>query len=96
MYATIRRYAARDVSIDDLADAGYRLGRALSETPGFVAALAVEERNGDLLTIGVFDDRSALRAGEALANRWTLEYAARFGLGTTEVATGEVVAQRGL
>jgi hypothetical protein len=71
MYATIRRYEVNGPSIADLVDAGHRFGTAVSRTPGFVAAVAVEETGGALLTIGLFDDRASLVAAEAFAEQWT-------------------------
>jgi hypothetical protein len=96
MYATIRRYQVSGGSIDDLARAGQGLGAILSQTPGFVAAVAVEVDGRALVTIDLFDDGASLAAAETVAERWTVEHRATVGARVTEVATGEVVAQKGL
>ena len=96
MYASIRRYESIAASLDDLTIVGNRLGIALSQTPGFVAAFALEQPGGAFVTISLFDDEAALTAGNTLADGWTAEHCDRFGLGVAEVISGEVVAQKGL
>jgi hypothetical protein len=94
MYDSIRRYQSCAASLDDMTIAANRLGSALSHTPGFVAAFALEQHGAAFVTISLFDDEAGLAAGNALAEGWTREHLDRFGLG--EVITGEVVAQKGL
>ena len=96
MYASICRYESIAASLDDLTIAGNRLGIALSHTPGFVAAFALEQHGAAFVTISLFDDEAGLAAGNALAENWTAEHRDRFGLGMADVITGEVVAQKGL
>lgn len=96
MYACIRRYELDAPSIEDLAEAGHRFGTALSQAPGFVAAVAVEETGGTLVTVGLFDDLDGLRSADFYAEKWTAQNRARLGLVSVAVAAGEVVAQRGL
>jgi hypothetical protein len=96
MYATIRRYEVSGASIDDLAVAGNGLGMALGQAPGFIAAVAVEEGENTLLTIGLFEDRASLDAAEPLAQRWTAMHRSALGLVAREVAVREVIAQKGL
>lgn len=67
MYACIRRYELDAPSIEDLAEAGHRFGTALSQAPGFVAAVAVEETGGTLVTVGLFDDLDGLRSADFYA-----------------------------
>jgi hypothetical protein len=87
MYACIHRY---QMSGSHLQDAAGRRGAILTRTPGFVASIVVEGARDILFVITLFDDRASLIAALALANRLSAEPCA------TEVAIGEVVAQKGL
>ena len=87
MYACIHRY---QVSGFPNQDAAGRRGAILTRTPGFVASIAVEGARGILFAITLLDDRASLIAALAHANRLSAEPCA------TEVAIGEVVAQKGL
>jgi hypothetical protein len=96
MYACIRRYEVDAGSAEDLVEAGHRLGTGLSQAPGFVAAVAVDEAGGTLITVGLFDDVDGLQIGAGYTEQWTAENRGRLGLVSLTVAIGEVVAQRGL
>jgi len=87
MYACIHRYQVSGLPDQDAAG---RRGAILTRTPGFVASIAVEGTRGVLFAITLFDDRASLIAALALADRVSAEPCA------TEVAIGEVVAQKGL
>jgi len=96
MYAVIHRYGVPARSTDDLADAAYMLGNQLACARGFVAAVAVEDRAGALVTITLFDDSASLEAGAGVADRWVAEHRNAIDSRGTEIATGEVIAQKGL
>jgi hypothetical protein len=81
---------------DDLVEAGHRLGTALGQAPGFVAAIALEETGGNLVTVGLFDDLGSLQSATAYTEQWAVENRGRLSLVCLTVASGEVVAQRGL
>jgi hypothetical protein len=87
MYACIHRY---QMSGSPMHGAAGRRGAILTRTPGFVASIAVEGARGVLFAITLFDDRASLIEALALTNRLSAEPCA------TEVAIGEVVAQKGL
>jgi hypothetical protein len=96
MHASIHRYEVTTGSADELADLGWRLGTMLGQVAGFVAAVAVEDGLGALVTISVFEDQTSLAAAHELGRRWAAEHRAALGSGPRELANGEVVAQRGL
>jgi hypothetical protein len=96
MYASINRYHVNATPIGDPAEVGWRLGAILARSPGFVAAVVVEDGMGALFTIKLFDDQASLNAATPLAERWVAEHRGMLAPGATEVATGEVVAQKGL
>jgi hypothetical protein len=96
MYASISRYPMTATPMDDPAEVGWRLGAALTGSPGFVASVVVEDRTGALFAIGLFEDQASLIAATPLAERWMAEHRGMLEPGATEVATGEVVAQKGL
>jgi hypothetical protein len=97
MYACIHRYEMTGWSpMQDRADVGWHLGSILTRMPGFVATIVVEGGRSELYAITLFDDQVSLISALSLANggsagnRGILEPAA------TEVAIGEVLAQKGL
>jgi hypothetical protein len=96
MYASIHRYQVSATHIDDPSEVGWRLGAILARSPGFVAAVVVEDSAGELFTIKLFEDQASLTAATPLAERWMAEHGGMLEPGATEVATGEVVAQKGL
>jgi len=95
VYATVRRYQVSPGS-EDLAEVGWRLGASLTQLPGFVAAVAVEDAQGGLVTVSLFEDRVSLAAAEPLTERWTMQHRGTLRLEATDVVSGEVVAQKGL
>lgn len=96
MHACILRYQMSESPMQDPADAGWRLGPILARMPGFVATIVVEGGRGTLFTITLFDDQASLSAALSLAHRWSAEHRGMLEPGATEVAIGEVVAQKGL
>ena len=96
MYASIHRYQMSESPMQDPADAGWRLGAVLTRTPGFVATIVVEGGCGALFTITLFEDQASLISALPLADGWSAEHRGILESGATEVAIGEVVAQKGL
>lgn len=96
MYASIHRYHVTATAGSDLSDVGWQLGAILARSRGFVAAVVVEDHGGALITIRLFDDKASLNAATPVAERWMSEHGAAAEPGATEVASGEVVAQKGL
>jgi hypothetical protein len=96
MYASIQRYHRTATPGSDSSDIGWRLGTILARSHGFIAAVVVEGIGGALSTIKLFDDQASLNAATPASERWMLEQGGISELGATEVASGEVVAQKGL
>jgi hypothetical protein len=96
MYAGIIRYQMSASPTLDPADAGWRLGAVLTRTPGFVASIVVEGGCGALYAITLFEDQASLISALPLADGWSAEQRGVLEPGTTEVAIGEVLAQKGL
>jgi hypothetical protein len=96
MYASIHRYSMSPPPTEDPSEVGWRLGTVLARGTGFVAAVVVEDRTGALFTIGLFEDHASLIAAAPLVEHWIEENGGVLEPGAIEVATGEVVAQKGL
>ncbi len=96
MYASIHRYLLNADSKNDLRDIGWRLGAALADVSGFVAAVSVDDDSGALVTVSLFDDADSLDAATPVTNNWTAEHRTVLGQNGTVLASGEVVAQKGL
>jgi hypothetical protein len=96
MYASIHRYHVTATRGTDSSDAGWRLGVVLARSHGFIASVVVEDSGGTLFTIKLFEDQASLNAATPLAERWMVEHRPLLEPGAIEVATGEVVAQKGL
>ena len=96
MYASIHRCQISTTSVNDAAEVGWRLGAILARSPGFVAAIVVEDSTGVVFAISLFDDQTSLIAATPLVDRWTADHCGIVEPDTTELVTGEVVAQKGL
>ncbi|HLZ25072.1 MAG TPA: hypothetical protein VKQ30_23365 [Ktedonobacterales bacterium] len=96
MYANIRRYRARAGTTDVLAEAGWRLGSVLANVSGFVATVIVDDGPEAVIVVTLFEERSRLAAAELMTEQWTTLHRDALNPGATEVACGEVLAQKGL
>jgi len=96
MYANIRRYQSLAGSMDPLAEAGWRLGSVLANVSGFVATLTVEDGQGAVVVVNLFEEQSGLAAAEPITEQWTTQHRDALHPVATEVACGEVLAQKGL
>ena len=96
MFASIHRYRLGTTRIDDAFELRGRLAAELARSPGFVAAVVVEDSAGTLLAIRLFEDQASLTAATPFAEQWIAEQRGTLEPGATELATGEVVAQKGL
>ena len=61
-----------------------------------VATIVVEGGRGALFTITLFEDQASLISALPLADGWSAEHRGTLEPGATEVAIGEVLAQKGL
>ncbi|HBY45936.1 MAG TPA: hypothetical protein DEG70_06735 [Chloroflexi bacterium] len=94
MHATIHRYEGRIESPETLAGLTRGLASTLSEVPGFVVYLALEDDGKGFSALSVFEDAASRMAGDQIAECWLRD---RLALpGQLSRVSGEVVAQRGL
>jgi len=97
MYACIHRYQMSGWSpMQNPAAVSWHLGAIPTRIPGFVATIVVEGSRGDLYTITLFDDQVSQTSALSLANGWLAEHRGILEPTVTEVAIGEVLAQKGL
>ena len=96
MYASIHRYHVNATPIDDIAEVAWHLGTILGRIPGFVASVVVEDTTGALFAIRLFEDQAGLTAATPIVERWIAEDHGIREPRVTEIAVGEVVAQKGL
>ena len=96
MYASIDRYCISAAPIDDVAEVGWRLGTLLGRIPGVVASVVMEDTTGTLFTVRLFEDRASLTAAAPIVEHWKTEHCGMLKSRATEIAAGEVLAQKGL
>jgi hypothetical protein len=96
MYAVIRRYEGIDPAV--VPDIGRSVNEnllpAMSGIPGFVAYYALEEGNGVIASISIFQDRSSADEGARVFADPARASDARPLLTTAQVTRGEVLTHR--
>jgi hypothetical protein len=90
MYATIQRYAHVAGTPDDVALVGRQIASLLSAQPGFVSWVLVQEPDGVVATVGLFDDEPSAREISHLAARWLREHLDGVKINTEFSISGEV------
>jgi heme-degrading monooxygenase HmoA len=96
MHATIRHYAPGAGSGEEGVRAWRALAAALSGEAGFISCAVLATGDGGLAAISFFDDAASLAAADRKIEGWLAERAADLARLLVQVASGEVVAQRGL
>jgi len=96
MHATIRHYAPGSGSGEDGAKSWRALAAWLSREAGFISCAVLATGDGGLAAISVFDDAGTLAQADRRAEEWLATRAGEPAPLLVQVATGEVVAQRGL
>jgi hypothetical protein len=96
MYATIRRFPRIAGSPEDVTRAGRELAAVLCKVPGFVSYAVLEADDGGCTAVSVFESRADLDAADRLATQWIAEHAAGLWPDAPQIASGEIVAQRGI
>lgn len=93
MHITIRRYHIHPGSTQELLDK-VRSGfiPLLSQTPKFVAYHAVDEGDGDITTISIFEDEAAAIASNDIASQWAMQNVSALISMPPKIIAGEVVA----
>ena len=94
MYAVIRRYEgiAPEAVPEIMRSVNESLLPAMGGVPGFVAYYALEEGNGVIASIAVFQDRGAADEGARVFADPARRSVARELLTTPQVTSGEVIA----
>lgn len=96
MHATIRRYAPGSGSAEDGAKSWRALAARLSRETGFISCAVLATGDGGLAAISIFDDAATLAVADRRVEEWLATGAGELAPLLVQVATGEVVAQRGL
>ena len=96
MHATIRRYGPGAGAEDARVRAWRALAVILAREDGFISCAVLETGDGELTAITFFDDAASLTAGDRKVESWLAEREGDLARLLVQVASGEVVAQRGL
>jgi hypothetical protein len=96
MHATIRHYVPGVESSQDWLHVWRALATALNGAAGFISFAVVATGDGGLAAITLFDDATSLAAADRWIEGWLADQKADLGRFQIHIATGEVVAQRGL
>jgi len=100
MYATIRRYTpkAGAVNKENLDELGHRLEHKfipmLQDIPGFHCYYAVNVGNKELVTIGVFDNKSGATESTRRAADFVKNDPIKDRLGSPDVLEGELLVMK--
>jgi len=97
MYASVRNYtlnpgpgkveeAARDVQTG--------LGPIISKAPGFVAYYVLDAGNNVVVTISIFESRTAEETANSMAADWIKQHMASLASSPPRISEGEVIAHQ--
>ena len=90
---TIRRYTIRPGSTKELVD---RIESdflpIISRAPQFVAYYAIDEGDGDVSAVSIFEDEASAEASNAIAAAWVMKNVASLITVPPKIISGEVVA----
>ena len=93
MHITIRRYSIQPGSTQELVE---RIQQsfvpAISRLPRFVAYYAVDEGDGDVSAVSIFEDEASAAASNQMAADWILKNVAYLITAPPKIISGEVVA----
>ena len=91
MHLAVRRYKIKSGSVDEilpLVNEGYL--PLITQAPGFLAQYYVDEGNGELFTVSLFEDQATEEASTQLAANWVKQNLAAVAEGPLETRVGEV------
>lgn len=95
MFTSIRHYQSDQDTVREVTKRVRGSFESLiSSQPGFVAYYLIDEGNGSLATISMFETRSQAEASNTLAAEWVGQNLSGFNLSTPEIFAGEVAVQR--
>jgi hypothetical protein len=93
MHITIRRYRIHAGLTQDLLERiRTNFLPVISKLPKFVAYYAVDEGDGDISAISIFQDEAGAQASNAIAADWVLRNVASMISVPPQIIAGEVVA----
>lgn len=94
MHITIRRYHIHPGSTQELLER-VRTGflPVISQAPNFISYYAVDEGDGDITTISIFQDEASANASNGIASAWAMKNVASLISMPPKIIAGEVVAQ---
>jgi hypothetical protein len=95
MHITIRRYHINVGATQELVER-VRTGfmPLLSKAPKFVSYYAIDEGDGDITTISVFEDEDSARASNEIASKWAMQNVSSLISMPPKIIAGEVVAMQ--
>ena len=97
MYATVFHSQLRALASDgERITDGRSLARALSAVAGFVAFVALEGSDDEIVGLCICEDSASLDEAQTIATEWHKAYASPAGSGIQEVTQGRVIVQLGL
>ncbi|HSJ01257.1 MAG: antibiotic biosynthesis monooxygenase [Verrucomicrobium sp.] len=93
MHVTIRRYSIHPGSTQQLIDLiNEQFLPTISQAPHFVAYYAVDEGDGDITAVSIFEDEASAKASNHLAATWVMKNVASLISQPPKIISGEVVA----
>jgi len=96
MHATIRRYHIHPGSTQQLIDLiNEEFVPTISSAPNFISYYAIDEGDGDVSAVSVFEDEASAQASNLIASRWVMQKASSLISVPPKIISGEVVAFAG-
>lgn len=93
MHITIRRYQIHPGSTQTLIEAiREKFLPIIQQTPKFVAYYAIDEGDGDVSAISIFEDEAAALASNQLAANWIMKNLSSLITMPPKIISGDVVA----
>jgi hypothetical protein len=93
MHVTIRRYSIHPGSTQQLVDLiNDEFLPTISRAAKFIAYYAVDEGDGDISTVSIFEDEAAAMASNHLAATWVMKNVAALISQPPKIISGVVVA----
>jgi hypothetical protein len=95
MHITIRRYHINAGQTQELVDRVRNSFMPLiSQAPKFVSYYAVDEGDGDITTVSVFEDEASANASNDIASKWAMQNVSSLISMPPKIIAGEVVAMQ--
>lgn len=93
MHITIRRYQIHPGSTRHLVDMiRTKFLPIIQQAPNFIAYYAIDEGDGDISAVSIFEDEASALASNRLAANWILEHLSHLITMPPKIIAGDVVA----